>query len=109
MRPQPKTAGRNSRPDLEEALERVVEEYGAFVAAGPAPGTEGDIKAFAARHAACRAALTHLEQLLKLARVLGTEAATSGDLGRAAQLLEQARDALAANADEEEGDDGGFS
>ncbi|MXP63705.1 hypothetical protein E0493_10135 [Roseomonas sp. M0104] len=87
--------------DLQPAIRRVVEDYNTFVAHGPAPGTHDDAKAFAAHHAAAKAALAHLEHLLKLARATGAGEEESG-LAQAAALLRQARGALAEEPPTEE-------
>jgi len=87
--------------DLQPAIRRVVEDYNAFVARGPAPGTHDDAKAFAAHHAAAKSALAHLEHLLKLARAAGAGEEETG-LAQAAALLRQARGALAAESLSEE-------
>lgn len=91
--------------ELETAVLRVVEDYGAFIARGPAPGTHDDARAFAAHHAAAKAALAHLEHLLKLARAHGAGEEEHG-VARAQALLQQARGALAAPP-EEDGEDNG--
>jgi hypothetical protein len=94
--------------ELEAAAMRVVEDYGAFIARGPAPGTHDDAKAFAAHHAAAKSALGHLEHILKLARAAGAGEDEAGML-RASALLKQARGALppATEDEEEDADDGG--
>lgn len=94
--------------DLQPAIRRVIEDYSAFVARGPAPGTHDDAKAFAAHHVAAKSALAHLEHLLKLARTAGAGDEESG-VAQAVALLRQARGALAAepsNEEESEADDG---
>lgn len=53
--------------DFAAAARRVLADYETFVAASADAGDAADAKAFAARHAAARAALAHLDQLLKLA------------------------------------------
>lgn len=96
--------------ELEAAMTRVAEDYGAFVARGPAPGTHDDAKAFAAHHAAAKSALGHLEHLIKLARAAGAGEEVAG-IAQATALLQQARGALPAAAEEDEeecdADDGG--
>jgi len=87
--------------DLQPAIRRVVEDYNAFVARGPAPGMHDDAKAFAAHHAAAKSALAHLEHLLKLARAAGAGEEETG-FAQAAALLRQARGALAAEPLSEE-------
>lgn len=90
--------------ELETAAMRVVEDYGAFIARGPAPGTHDDAKAFAAHHAAAKSALAHLEHLLKLARAAGVGEEVAG-VAHAQALLHQARGAMAAEAQEDDEDD----
>ncbi|MBO1075755.1 hypothetical protein [Roseomonas marmotae] len=94
--------------ELEAAVMRVVEDYGAFIARGPAPGMHDDAKAFAAHHAAAKSALAHLEHLLKLARAAGAGEEVAG-IAQAHALLRQARGALAVEPreDEEDGADDG--
>jgi len=87
--------------DLRIAMERVADGYLRFLDAGPEPGTDDDTKAFAAHHAACRAALAHLEHLLKVARAMGAEGA---EVEEAATILVEAREALAQFEEEESPD-----
>lgn len=88
--------------DLRIAMERVADGYLRFLDAGPEPGTDDDTKAFAAHHAACRAALAHLEHLLKVARAMGAEGA---EVEEATTILVEAREALAQFEEEEESPD----
>lgn len=90
--------------ELETAAMRVAEDYGAFIARGPAPGTHDDAKAFAAHHAAAKSALAHLEQVLKIARAAGAGEEMAG-VAQANALLLQARGALS-EVEEDDGDDG---
>jgi hypothetical protein len=90
--------------ELETAAMRVAEDYGAFIARGPAPGTHDDAKAFAAHHAAAKSALAHLEQVLKIARAAGAGEDMAG-VAQANALLLQARGALS-EGEEDDGDDG---
>ncbi|WP_159996636.1 hypothetical protein [Roseomonas sp. 18066] len=108
MKRQKKPPGLES---LETVVQRVVDDYGAFIARGPAPGAHDDARAFAAHHAAAKSALAHLEHLLKLA---GPAAAGEEDgVARAEALLRQARGAMAAPPDdgdeEDQGSDDGAS
>ncbi|MCU0983877.1 MAG: hypothetical protein MUC89_02890 [Acetobacteraceae bacterium] len=84
---------------LETAASRVIESYQSFMNDEP---EAGDARAFAAHHAACKAALAHLDLLLKLARLAGvdTEAATADE--EQASLLAKARAEL---GDDEGNDD----
>lgn len=72
---------------LETAATRVIESYQTFMTDEP---EAGDARAFAAHHAACKAALAHLDLLLKLARLAGVEAEAGTDDEQAA-LLARAR------------------
>lgn len=85
---------------LETAASRVIESYRTFMNEEP---EAGDARAFAAHHAACKAALAHLDLLMKLAKIAGLETdAAEGDEEQA-RLLAQAREAL--NDDEGHDDD----
>lgn len=85
-------------PDLRAAMEVVAEAYFHFLHGGPEPGTGDDTRAFTAHHAACRAALTHLEHLLKLARATGDP---DRGVEEATTFLIEARQALSAFEQEE--------
>lgn len=85
-------------PDLRAAMEVVAEAYFRFLHGGPEPGTGDDTKAFAAHHAACRAALAHLEHLLKLARAMGDP---DSGVEEATTFLIEARQALSAFEEED--------
>ncbi|MFC0385242.1 hypothetical protein [Muricoccus vinaceus] len=76
--------------ELRRAVRKVVADYEAFVARGPAADAEEDPKAFAARHAAARSALAHLEHLMKLAP--GGEGESVA--GEAGALIAQARQSI---------------
>jgi hypothetical protein len=95
---------------LAEMVLHVIEDYRAFAAALP---EQTDTKAFAARHAACRAALAHLEHLLRLTRAMSGEIATSREaaLTQAEAALAEARSEMAllppSEEDEEEAADAG--
>lgn len=86
---------------LEAAASRVIESYRTFMADEP---EAGDARAFAAHHAACKAALAHLDLLMRLARALGIEpeAAEAGE--EEARLLAEARAALATDEDSDDDD-----
>ncbi len=85
-------------PDLRGAVNLVMEDYLRFLHAGPEPGTGDDAKAFAGHHAACRAALAHVEALVKLGRVMGAQGPAAED---AATILVEARQAIAAFPEED--------
>jgi hypothetical protein len=86
--------------ELRRAIRKVVEDYETFVSRGPAPGTHEDPKAFTAHHAAARAALAHLEHLMKLNRG-GGEPDTSAETG---SLIAEARRSIrAAEQEDQEG------
>lgn len=59
---------------LADTVSEVAADYLGFLRAGRGEEME-DAKAFAARHAAAKAALAHLEQLIKLAASCDAEAA----------------------------------
>lgn len=80
-------------------MDVVAEAYFRFLHDGPEPGTGDDTKAFAAHHAACRAALAHLEHLLKLARAMGDP---DSGIEEATTFLIEARQALSAFEEEED-------
>ncbi len=90
--------------ELESAVMRVAEDYGAFVSRGPAPGTHDDAKAFAAHHAAAKSALAHLEHLMKIARAAGAGGGAAV-LEEAQAMLLQARGMIGAEAVEDDEDD----
>jgi hypothetical protein len=99
---------RRARPPLEStdfaaAARRVLADYEGFVAASAEAGDAADARAFAARHAAARAALAHLEQLLKLAGDGGREE----EVQDIAHCLGETRRQIAALAEEESADDEG--
>jgi hypothetical protein len=79
-------------PDLRSAMDVVAESYLGFLRCGPEPGTGDDAKAFVAHHAACKAALAHLEALLKLGRSMGVAPAEAEE---ARIMVVEAREALA--------------
>jgi hypothetical protein len=85
-------------PDLRAAMDVVTTAYLHFLHGGPEPGTGDDTKAFAAHHAACRAALAHLEHLLKLARAMGDP---DSGVEEATTFLIEARQALSAFEEED--------
>lgn len=78
-------------PDLRSAMDVVAESYLGFVRCGPEAGTGDDAKAFAAHHAACKAAIAHLDSLMKLARSMG---AASAEAEEARCMVVEAREAL---------------
>ena len=95
MTPRRRGAGRPRGRALKAALRRVTEAYAAFAAAGPTPGGTCDPKEFTAHHAACRAALAHLDLLQRVLRAM--EGPEGGEVSEgSATLLARAREALAA-------------
>jgi len=96
--------------ELRRAVRVVVADYEAFLARAPAPGGHEDAKAFAAFHAAARAALGHLEHLLKLIRSLAPPDPGSDEAEEDARLLTRARARIAEgndhDSDEDDGDEG---
>ncbi len=94
-------------PTLDEAqvaaaARGILDDYQRFLASAPADGEAGDSKAFAARHAAARSALAHLDQLMKLAG----ESLEEEDAAANTDCIAQARRALAFLSDEESATDG---
>lgn len=86
---------------VDQAIERAIASYHAFAKDEP---QSTDPKEFAAHHAACKAALAHLDLLLKIARITDTPApeTTDGSDDRLV-LLTKAREAVGgAGAGEEE-------
>lgn len=83
---------------LETAATRVIESYRTFMTEEP---DAGDARAFAAHHAACKAALAHLDLLLKLAKVAGIDTDGAEGDDEQARMLTEARIAL----EGDEGDD----
>lgn len=59
-----------SRADLTRAIERIVVAYQDML---HMPPNAEETKALTAHQAACRAALAHIEHLLKVARLLGSD------------------------------------
>jgi hypothetical protein len=84
---------------LDAAAEAIARDYRAFVEAAPARAHHEDAKAFANFHAACRAALVHLAELLKLLRATALPEAAGAE--EAAALIARARSELAAAAEED--------
>jgi len=78
------------RDELPGRIKAALDEYHCFVATPP----PDDAKGFAAWQAAAKAALTHVEGLVKLARWADGETAEQND--SLDGLLAQAQDALAA-------------
>jgi len=95
----PATSPPRPAPDLDAALTLVIGEYERFMAATTPIEEDTDARAFIARHNAGRAALVHLEQLTKVARLLNPD--TPRDAGAAA-ILAEARRALALTDEEEQ-------
>jgi hypothetical protein len=89
-------------PDLRSAMDLVAESYLGFVRCGPEPGTGDDAKAFTAHHAACKAALAHLDALVKLARTMGSAPAEAEE---AAIMVIEAREALSQFQEDDSGEE----
>lgn len=87
---------------LAETVKEVTADYVAFLRA-PRDAEPEDAKAFAARHAAAKAALAHLEALIKLAAECDQTAAER--MGGCEQLLRATRSEIEQEAgdDDEEG------
>jgi len=78
---------------LEDAVAEVAADYLAFLRAPRADEPE-DAKSFAARHAAAKAALSHIEQIIKLAADAPGDATADTDnlLHEARHQMDQARE-----------------
>lgn len=86
--------------EIDRAIERVVSAYQAFAASAPAVT---DAKEFAAHHAACKAALAHLDLLLKIAKITEVPATAGQADDERLALVAEARAALCSNdADEDD-------
>lgn len=91
--------------DRDDAARLIMDDYLGFLLGGPRPGEEGDPKAFASRHTAAKAALAHLDQLMKVAGGTDEEA---GGAEAAGGHLGAARAAMASlEGEEAEADDSG--
>ena len=76
---------------LAKRIAQAVKSYDGFVEEVP----PADVKGFAAHHAACRAALAHVEMLVKLARwAEGKETMTDSEAEDFDRLLAEARSAV---------------
>lgn len=78
---------------LEDAVAEVTADYLAFLRS-PRPDEPEDAKAFAARHAAAKTALSHIEQIIKLADAPADAAETDTEnlLHEARHQMDQDRD-----------------
>lgn len=79
-------------------LERMAEEYRIFAESDP---DEKDAKRFAARHAAGRAALAHIDLLLRLARWAEAKGSSDETDSETQSLLRDAQAALAELAEDD--------
>ncbi|MEO5373164.1 MAG: hypothetical protein H7840_02665 [Alphaproteobacteria bacterium] len=89
---------RQLKGSLPKRIGKAVDSYDGFSTAPP----PDDAKGFAAHHAACRAALAHVEMLVKLSRwAEGKEEATSpeGEGEDIDRLIAEARSAIRDMAD----------
>ncbi len=85
---------------VDEAIERAIASYHTFAKDEP---QSTDPKEFAAHHAACKAALAHLDLLLKIARITETPAPGTGETpDDRLELVAEARVAVGAVAGHEE-------
>lgn len=83
--------------DMSGAMELVVRGYMEFARLGPERGAADPAKAFTAHHAACKAALAHLEMLMKLARGI----AAPGESEETHAMLVEARAEIAQTPEDE--------
>ncbi|MCO6419103.1 hypothetical protein JYK14_23505 [Siccirubricoccus sp. KC 17139] len=90
--------------DFATSAKLILADYHRFMSADPATQEEGANKLFASRHSSAKAALSHLEQLLKLAG----EQADQAQLQEIGESLAQYRSFIAKELKEEpETDDPG--
>lgn len=80
--------------EIDRAIERVVSSYQAFAASAP---IAADAKDFAAHHAACKAALAHLDLLLKIAKITEVPAREAQGEDERLALVAEARAAVCAD------------
>jgi hypothetical protein len=78
--------------EMGSTAEAVLRGYMDFARLGPEPGAADPAKAFAAHHAACKAALAHLDALVKVLRSLD---ATASEVEEPHSMLVEARAAIA--------------
>lgn len=83
--------------DFLAAAKLILDDYHSFLSADPATQEEGANKIFAGRHTAAKAALSHLEQLLKVA----AEEADAAQLEEIGNSLARYRSAMSAEIKEE--------
>jgi len=88
--------------DIAAAVKLILEDYRWFLGIAPNTADDGATKAFAARHAAGRAALTHLEHVLKLGSEHGEQPAAQA----ASECLSEWRARMPPQAEEEPEIDG---
>ena len=101
-----KVSTANNLPSLKQELNaflpsricEVMNSYDAFAASD----IPADAKGFAAYHGACKAALAHVEVLLKIAKWSEESASEQNPSGGIAELLAEAKEALNSMEDEEE-------
>jgi hypothetical protein len=86
-------------PALRSALDIVVNDYLRFLRGGPDPSIEDASKAFTTHQAGCKAALSHLELLMKIGRSLGAPAI---EVEEATTMLVEARAALAQSSEDQQ-------
>lgn len=82
---------------LRSALDIVVNDYLRFLRGGPDPSIEDAAKAFTTHQAGCKAALSHLELLIKIGRSVGAPAI---EVEEATTMLVEARAALAQSSED---------
>lgn len=82
---------------LRSALDIVVNDYLRFLRGGPDPSIDDAARAFTTHQAGCKAALSHLELLMKIGRSLGAPAV---EVEEATTMLVEARAALAQSSED---------
>lgn len=92
---------------LDDAVAEVTADYLAFLRTAR-PGEPEDAKAFAARHAAVKTALSHIEQIIKLAANPAEEGSTDTEslLHEARHQMDQDRAARSRETGEDAESDG---
>jgi hypothetical protein len=101
-----KVSSADNLPSLKQELNtflparicEVMNSYDAFAASD----IPADAKGFATYHGACKAALAHVEVLLKIAKWSEESANQGNPSGSIAELLAEAKEALNSMEDEEE-------
>jgi hypothetical protein len=101
-RPQSNTMRKRLMKKLPAMLDAAIAAYQQIALNGPAE----DPKSFAAAHTGAKAALAHIEQIIKLAEAAATQdEAQEKDVDGVATLISAARTALAHDEEDDDGSD----